>query len=149
MIKYILITIFFLYSHAYSEIAKKIEIIGNDRVSSETIKVYGEVSIDKNYTANNINEIIKKLYGTEFFEDVKVEVKNNVLKIIVKEYPIINLVQFEGEKTKKIKEAILERLKLRSKSSFIKSYFSFCFKKGLPFFSGLFLIFLLESGKEV
>ncbi len=122
MIKYIFIIIFFLFSHAHSEIVKKVEITGNDRVSTETIKVYGEVSINKDYTTADLSEIIKKLYSTEFFEDVKIEVKNNILKISVKEYPIINLVQFEGEKTKKIKEAILERLKLQSKSSFIKSY---------------------------
>ena len=53
---------------------------------------------------------------------MNIEVKNKILKINVKEYPIINLVQFEGEKTKKVKEAILERLKLQPKSSFIKSY---------------------------
>ena len=122
MIKYILTFIFFLHSYAYSEVVKEIQIAGNDRVSSETIKIYGEVLEGKDYTPADISEVIKKLYSTEFFEDVNIEVKNKILKINVKEYPIINLVQFEGEKTKKVKEAILERLKLQPKSSFIKSY---------------------------
>jgi len=122
MIKYILTFIFFLHSYAYSEVVKEIQIAGNDRVSSETIKIYGEVLEGKDYTPADISDVIKKLYSTEFFEDVNIEVKNKILKINVKEYPIINLVQFEGEKTKKVKEAILERLKLQPKSSFIKSY---------------------------
>ena len=107
MIKYILTFIFFLHSYAYSEVVKEIQIAGNDRVSSETIKIYGEVLEGKDYTPADISDVIKKLYSTEFFEDVNIEVKNKILKINVKEYPIINLVQFEGEKTKKVKEKFL------------------------------------------
>ena len=35
---------------------------------------------------NDLNNILKKLYDTNFFEDVSVSFENNVLKITVKNY---------------------------------------------------------------
>ena len=58
-----------------AEILKKIEIIGNDRVSKETIKIYGNINLNKEYNDNDLNEILRSLYKTNFFEDVKVTLK--------------------------------------------------------------------------
>ena len=44
-----------------AEIIKKIEITGNERISDETVKVYGDVSINQNVDNSKINEIIKNL----------------------------------------------------------------------------------------
>jgi len=49
-----------------------------------------------------------------------VNIKNNILNIVVKENPMINLVTIEGEKAKKFKEKILELLSSRENSSFIE-----------------------------
>ena len=35
-------------NHLSAEIIKKIQITGNDRVSDETVKVYGDISINQN-----------------------------------------------------------------------------------------------------
>ena len=51
-----------------AEIIKKIDISGNERVSDETVKVYGGVSLNQDIDNLKINEIIKKLYSTNFFE---------------------------------------------------------------------------------
>ena len=89
------------FSTLSAEIVKKIEINGNKRVSEETIKLYGEIELNKDYKEQDLNPIINNLYETEFFEDVKVSLNNNILIIDVKEYPIINQLIIIGEKSKK------------------------------------------------
>ena len=57
-------------SNLNAEILKKVEIQGNSRISSETIKVYGEIELNKDYSNDDINSIIKKLYNTKFFSKI-------------------------------------------------------------------------------
>ena len=57
----------FLFSNFLNaEIIKNIIIEGNERISDETIKVYGEVKLNDNIDEIRINEIIKNLYSTNF-----------------------------------------------------------------------------------
>ena len=74
-----IIYLLFLNNFLSAEIIKKIEISGNERVSEETVKVYGDISINQNVDNLKINEIIKNLYSTNFFEDINVTVSNNTL----------------------------------------------------------------------
>ena len=73
-----------------SEILKKIEVEGNQRVSSETIKIFTQTKINTDLDSNNLNEIKKNLYSTNFFKDVTISFKNNILNIKVQENPITN-----------------------------------------------------------
>ena len=61
MIKKITYLIFFLFifSIAKAEIIKEIIIEGNNRISDETIRVYGEIELNKNFTENEINKVLK------------------------------------------------------------------------------------------
>ena len=120
----IFITLFFLGStFANAEVVNKVVIKGNKRVSEETIKVYGEIKTNKDYSESDINEVLNNLYSTNFFEDVKLELKNNIFTINVKEYPVVNQLVFTGENKKYISE-IKKLIKLKEKQSFIKSYLS-------------------------
>ncbi len=122
MKKILLIVSIFLFSNFLNaEIVKNIIIEGNDRISDETIKVYGEVKINDNIDEIKVNEIIKNLYSTNFFEDIKVSLKNQTLFINLKEYPVINEIIISGEKAKKYREAILERIESKKNGPFIKS----------------------------
>jgi len=111
----------FASSSANAEILKKLEIIGNSRISSGTIKVYGEIEINKDYSDDDLNTLIKRLYDTRFFSDISTSFSNGVLKINVKENPIIDSIIIEGEEAKKYKRAILKMLALKEKSSYIES----------------------------
>ncbi len=104
-----------------AEVIKKIEVKGNSRISDETLKVYGEIQLNKNYSTDDINEVIKKLYDTKFFSKISTTLTNNTLTIIVEENPIINTIIIDGEKAKKYKEAILEIISLKEKSSYVES----------------------------
>ena len=120
LIKKILFFIFLslYFSKAFGEIVNKIEIFGNERISNETIKMFADVSIEKDLNQNEINKILKNLYDSNFFDDVEISFKKNVLKIKVKEYPIIDKIIIKGIKADKIKSAISKNLSLKSRSSF-------------------------------
>ena len=111
----------FASSSTNAEMLKKLEIIGNSRISNETIKVYGEIEINKDYSDDNLNTVIKKLYDTKFFSDISTSFSNGVLRINVKENPIIDSIIIEGEPAEKYKKAILKMLALKEKSSYIES----------------------------
>ena len=102
MNKYVLIIFLLMTCTASAEVVKKILVDGNKRISVETIKVYGEIELKKDYSNQDVNRILKNLYETDFFEDVSVSLNNGILKINVKENQSINLIIIEGEKTKKI-----------------------------------------------
>ena len=120
MIKYIFITfILFTFNFANAEIVNKIEINGNNRVGDETIKVYGEIEINKDYSSNDINKVLKNLYSTDFFEE-DIDINNGIMKISLKEYPVINSIQIEGEKAKKLQEGILKPSNSKKRALLLK-----------------------------
>ena len=104
-----------------SEVLKKTEVYGNERIAVETIVVYGGIEKGKNYSQEDINNIIKNLYDTKFFSNISVDFSNGILKINVEENPIIESIIILGEPTKKFTKAILDALSLKEKSSYIKS----------------------------
>ena len=124
--KYRLLTFIFLLfnftTQAISEIVKNIEILGNDRISDQTILIFSEVEVGKNLNPDDLNEILKSLYQTNFFENIEILFKNNNLVIKVEEFPIINQIYFDGIKSNKIKEIIMSDLKLKSRSSMNKIF---------------------------
>ena len=127
MHKKLFITVFLiLFSSSLNANDKlsNITIDGNKRVSDETIKVYGDIQIDERIDEAKINNILKRLYETNFFEDVKIKFDNNILAIRVKEYPVINQLILIGEPNSKIKEQVKKSISLREKGSFIKSSLS-------------------------
>ena len=125
MIKYfafLLIILTFYVNNSNAENVSEIRIEGNKRISNETIKVYGNISIGKNLNEEDLDIILKNIYQTEFFENLNLSLENKVLKIIVKEHPIINQLIITGEKSNKYKEQIKKMIKLKQKSSYILSY---------------------------
>ena len=110
-----------IFNTSFAEVIKDVKVKGNQRITIETIIVFGDISIGKNYERTDINSLIKKLYNTTFFSSISVDLTNNVLNIIVEENPIINSISFKGEKAKKYKEKIRELLLLRENGSFVES----------------------------
>ncbi len=111
----------FLSISSFSEVINKVEVKGNERISLETIAIFGDIVVGKNYETSDLNLLIKKLYETNFFSNISVEVKNNKLSIVVEENPIVNSIIFKGEKAKKFREKITEFLTVREKTSFISN----------------------------
>ena len=76
------------------------------------------IEVNENINEKIINEILKNLYSSNYFKDVSVSLKKNILLIVVKELPIIENISIEGIKAKKIKKAINKIISLKSRSSF-------------------------------
>ncbi len=96
MIKSIIIFFIILTNVSFAEI-KKVNIVGNTRVSSATI----ESLVDKktsNIDSIYINNLTKKIYDTDFFADVKISFNQDVLTINVTENPIVNFFYINGIK---------------------------------------------------
>ena len=75
---FVFILFFLVFNNkSYSEIVKKVEVKGNERISLETIVIFGDIAIDKDYKSSDINLLIKKLYDTTFFSNISAEIKNN------------------------------------------------------------------------
>ncbi len=117
-ISFIIFIIFFSFSNLSAEIIKDIKISGNERISSQTIVLFSKAKINTNVTEDEINIYLKNLYETNFFKDVSVKLKNNILSINVKEEPIIQSVLYKGIKANKIIDPIKKITKLKDRSSF-------------------------------
>ena len=120
----LIITLFiylFYFSSISAEIVKKINISGNNRVSEETIKIYGGIKINEDYKEKDLNKILNNLFSTNFFKDVQVELSNNILSINLIEHPVINQLIIIGEPSNKYKEQIKKVITSKEKDSYIKN----------------------------
>ena len=114
----IFILFFFTINTVFSEIVKKIEISGNDRIPSETINMLSGINLNEVINEDKLNKLLKNLYDTNFFKNLEISFDNNILKIFVTENPIISDIKINGIKAKRIKEKINSALTIREKSSF-------------------------------
>ena len=105
LFKLTLLAIIFLfnsYSYSYSEIIKKIDVKGNERLAKETIILFSELNINDEIDSNDLNTALKNLFETDYFKDVKINIDNGNLLIIVKENPLIQIIKIEGVKNQSI-----------------------------------------------
>ena len=103
---------YFITFSLYAENIDKITISGNKRISNETIKILGGVSNKTEIKKDSLNILLKKLYETNFFEDIKISFENNELKIDVIENPIIENIEVTGIKNKDFIKNILDIMTL-------------------------------------
>ena len=113
-----LILIFISFTVLNANEIENISVSGNKRISKETIKVLGDIDLSKNFDNIEINNVLKNLYASDFFEDIKIEVVNKVLKISVKENPIIENITISGIKKEEFKNELIDKISLQNRSSF-------------------------------
>ena len=120
MKKFLLSLCFILFNSSLNaEVVNKILINNNERISDETIITYGQIEIGKDYNNKEINEILKNLYGTDFFNDISLKIENSTLIIDVEENQIIQSVIVEGVESNDIKKSILKNLYSKDKAPFL------------------------------
>ena len=116
--KLIILIYFLLTITAKTEIVEQIKTIGNNRISSETIKMFSGINLSDDVNENQINNSLKNLYDTNYFKDINITLKDKILLIEVVENPLIEEVIINGVKAKKFKDAIYENIKLKPRTSF-------------------------------
>ena len=134
--KKLLISIFLLLFTATlnAEIIKKIEISGNERVSDETVKVYGDISINENVDNLKINEIgvttKKKTKPITIGETIPPKIIPNLNHILFKGDKIL---EFNNPRIKKIKLKIINQIfTLSSLSNWYKAIIKNTIEKTIP-----------------
>ena len=121
LFKSFFLILLFLSSHAFSNSLNKIEIIGNDRISDETIKLFISTDINDEINDVKLNEILKDLYDTNFFKDISLNFKDQILTIKVQENPIIENISYNGVKSEKILDTIKQGTLIKQRSSYNES----------------------------
>ena len=101
-----------------AEIIDEINIEGNQLISTDTIKMFSSVSVKDDLSENDLNQILKRLYSTDFFDTVSVKIQNKVLIITVKENPIIQNINYEGIKSSEMLDGLKKNIILKNRSSF-------------------------------
>ncbi len=91
---------------------QRITISGNKRIESDTILSYIRIKPGQTATDDDVNQALKELFATGFFNDVKVSVEGDNLVVSVEENPIINRIAYEGNSKLK-EEQLKEEIQLR------------------------------------
>ncbi|WP_440697503.1 outer membrane protein assembly factor BamA [Candidatus Pelagibacter sp. HIMB1709] len=107
-------------TYSYSDIVKKIDVDGNERISDETVKLFSKINVDDKLDETDLNKIIENLYETNFFKDISIKFLDNILTIKVVENPIIENIEYRGIKTNRVLDVLKEDPLIRERSSFNK-----------------------------
>jgi outer membrane protein insertion porin family len=83
---------------AYAQTPSQIDVQGNRRVEAATIRSYFRPGPDGRLSAYEIDEAYKALFNTGLFMEIRISRVGNRLLVVVAENPVINRIQFEGNR---------------------------------------------------
>ncbi len=89
---------------------KDIRVEGIQRTEAGTVFSYLPVKVGDTLTEEKSAQSIKALFATGFFKDVRIEVENDVMVVVIQERPAIARIDFVGMKEFE-KDAIIKALK--------------------------------------
>lgn len=92
-------------SAAQAAVVSSIDVRGNTRVDSGTIRNTLGISPGQNFSSDDVDEAVKRLFATGLFSDVRVNQVGSTLVVQVSEYQTVNQVLFQGNS--KLKDAQL------------------------------------------
>ncbi len=109
------------------EVVEKIEIVGNDRVTRETIIYYLSSREGEYFNENLLKRDFKVLWSTGFFANIKIEQdqgsNGKIIRITIEENPIVKDITYKTGKKVKEKD-IVEKLKENDENILPYSYYS-------------------------
>jgi outer membrane protein insertion porin family len=112
---------------AAQDVVEKVEIVGNDRVTTETVLYYLTVREGDLYSADQFRRDFRVLWSTGFFSNIKFEeaqgTRGKIVKITVEENPVVRTVTYKTGKKVKEKD-IVDKLKEKDQSILPYSYYS-------------------------
>ena len=115
---FLIIVFFSISSAAFSEIINNIKVEGNKRVSDKSIEMFSNINIGDDVSQDELNQILKNVYDSNFFNDVKVTLQDNVLTIFVEESSLVENVIIKGPKSKTLISDLEKNLKVKSRTSY-------------------------------
>ena len=79
-------------------VVKDIRVEGIQRTEAGTVFSYLPVKVGERFSEDKAAQAIKALFATGFFKDVRLEVENDVIVVLVDERPAISQIDFVGIK---------------------------------------------------
>jgi outer membrane protein insertion porin family len=112
---------------AAQDVVEKVEIVGNERVTTETVLYYLSVREGDLYNANQFRRDFRVLWSTGFFSNITFEesqgTRGKIVKITVEESPVVRSVTYKTGKKVKEKD-IVDKLKEKDQAILPYSYYS-------------------------
>lgn len=105
---------------AFAQSISAIVVEGNQRVETDTVLSYMQVSPGEPFNSLKIDESVKVLFQTGLFADVQVFKRGSQLVVKVEENPMINRVNFEGNSQVKDTDLVKE-VELKERTMFTRS----------------------------
>lgn len=105
-------------AHAQAYSFSNVSVEGNSRVDAATIISYLGIGKGGAVSAGELNDAYQRVVNSGLFETVELVPQGSTLKVVVKEYPMVNVVDFEGNK--RIKDEQLSSI-IKSKSRYVFS----------------------------
>ena len=103
-----------------SEVIEQIAVQGNQRIEDATVRSYLAVDVGDLFDAERLDQSLKNLYASSFFDDVSLVREGNVLLVKVVENPIINRIAYEGNR--RLEESVFEtEIQLRPRVVYTRS----------------------------
>ncbi len=92
---------FLMQAHAETYSFGKVIVQGNVRIEAATILSYAGIARGASVTSGDLNDASQRIVASGLFETVDVSPNGNTLVITVKENPMLNVVDFQGNKALK------------------------------------------------
>lgn len=105
---------FFTPAQAQVFAFSNVSIEGNERVDQATILSYAGIAPGQDVSAAQLNDAYQRIVNSGLFETVELTPQGGTLVIVVREYPTINVINFEGNKRLK-DEALSEIISSQSR----------------------------------
>ena len=107
-------------SSAHAQAVSGIVVEGNQRVETDTVLSYMQISPGQPFDAAKLDESVKALFQTGLFADVQILRRGNQLVVRVEENPMVNRVNFEGNS--EVKDTDLSKeVELRERMMFTRA----------------------------
>lgn len=106
---------FLMSAQAQDYAFSQVVIEGNQRVDDATILAFAGIGRDQTLTAGALNDAYQRLVAAGLFETVELVPQGGTLLIRVQEFPMLNVVDFEGNerlKDETLAEAIVSKSRL-------------------------------------
>ena len=129
IILYLISILLFLTKLSIAEVITDVKVEGNKRITKESIIVFGDIKLNTEIDNNELDLILKRLYETNFFENINLSIDQDTLVVTLKENSIIQNVRILGIPNKTIREKILEIITLKNTTSFVEYYAKKDFRK--------------------
>lgn len=105
---------------AAAQAIRDIRVVGNQRLTAETVRSYLQFSTGDSYDAGKVDRSLKALFGTGLFADVRIDRDGSGVVVTVVENPVVAQVAFEGN-SELDKDTLLAEVQLKPRTVYTRS----------------------------